>query len=221
MRLRLRSYAVKLEWQCAATLIPYEEACDTMEKRVADIAQGKAPELIWFLEHPPLYTIGTSGGACDILQNPEHLPIYTSGRGGQVTYHGPGQRIGYVLLNLKKRSLSPRAFTATLEAWLQDVLQELGVQSFTDPKRIGVWIQDHTVSPTQEHKIAAIGVRIRHGISFHGFALNIFPDLTAFQHIIPCGLAQFQVTSLEALRVQVSCQEVDKLLQKKFGRFFG
>ena len=213
------------QWWHTETLVPYDQALATMMQRVDAIARGDAPELIWMLEHPPLYTLGTSGQRADLHTNPYQLPVYETGRGGQVTYHGPGQRVGYVMLNLKARGLSPRAFTTKLEQWLQTVLQTQGLATFTDPTRIGVWTTvngtDPQLYPPQERKIAAIGVRIRKGVTSHGFALNICPDLRHFDAITPCGLSQYKATSLEALgKATGDVTFLDALLRQTFKDIF-
>lgn len=205
-----------LEWRISHAPISYKNACDWMEDRVEAIARGEAPEIVWFLEHPPLYTVGTSGNRADILENPDGLPVYDTGRGGQVTYHGPGQRIAYALLNLKARGLGPKEFVRCLEQWLISALKVWGVEGFTNPERIGVWTRTHG----QEEKIAALGVRIRKGVSFHGVALNNTPNLCHFHQIIPCGLKTFQTTSLQALGLTLSQDALDQTLQETFAYAF-
>ena len=208
----------QLEWRLETGIVPYAQALEEMETRVMALAEGRGRECVWLLEHPSFYSLGTSGKAHHIHANPQKIPVIQTGRGGQLTYHGPGQRVGYVMLNLKARQLSPRAFVQGLERWIGSVLERLGVPSFTDPRRIGVW----TWTPTgQEAKIAAIGVRIRRGISFHGWALNVAPDLSFFQTITPCGLSGYGVTSLEQLGITVDRSTLDALFQESFEAVFG
>jgi lipoyl(octanoyl) transferase len=206
----------KTELKTSKGLTPYLEAVSEMEKRVEDIIAGNAPELVWLVEHPPLYTAGTSANAEDLLSN--DFPLYQTGRGGQITYHGPGQRVAYVMLNLKKRdAMDIRAFVQQLENWLIATLAEFGVQGEIREGRVGVWVN----SPTMEAKIAALGIRVRKWVTFHGIALNINPNLSHYAGIVPCGIRGFGVTSLHSLGVKASMEEVDAVLEQEFGKIFG
>jgi lipoyl(octanoyl) transferase len=200
-----------MEWITSTGLVPYEEAVAAMEQRVSDIHHGTKPELMWFLEHPPLYTAGSSSKATDLLDD-KHLPVYETGRGGQYTYHGPGQRIVYVMLDLTTRGRDVKAFVHTLEQWIIDSLGVLGIQGERRCGRIGIWVQNQG----REEKIAALGVRLRRWVSYHGIAININPDLSHFQGIVPCGLSNFGVTSCAALGVDVSLNELDFILKEQW-----
>ena len=207
-----------VEWIVSTEPVPYQVACESMEKRVEAIVKGEKPELIWLLEHPPLYTVGTSGSIQDILSNPHHIPVHLTGRGGQVTYHGPGQQVVYVLLNLAKRGLTVRDFVHKLEAWIMQTLALWHVACTTDPERIGVWVTRED-SP---QKIASIGVRVRRGISFHGLALNVNLDLQPFHQIVPCGIQGGQVTSLAAQKsVRIQASDIHGALRDTFSLVFG
>src|SRR3954471_15096838 len=179
------------EWQVTPGLTPYPEALADMEARAADIRAGTARERIWLLEHPPLYTAGTSTDPAELF-NPAGFPVYEAGRGGRYTYHGPGQRVGYVLLDLDRRGRDVRRFVCALEDWLIAALAELGVAARRAPGRIGIWV-DHD---GQEAKVGALGLRIRRWVTMHGFSLNLCPELSHFSGIVPCGIADFPVTSL-------------------------
>ena len=183
-----------IEWRISPGLTPYPEALVAMEARAEAIRDGTASELVWLLEHPPLYTAGTSA-VTDELLSPNRFPVYPAGRGGKYTYHGPGQRIGYVLLDLAARGRDIRAFVHGLEGWVIDTLADLGVPARREAGRIGIWTDAHG----REAKVGAIGVRVRRWVSFHGFAVNIDPDLSHFGGIVPCGLPDFAVTSLSDL----------------------
>lgn len=185
-----------------------------MEALAHDIRVGAAPETVWLLEHPPLYTAGTSARPTDLI-NPQ-FPVYPAGRGGQYTYHGPGQRVAYVMLDLRRRRQDLRWYVAELEAWLIATLAEFGVCGERRDGRVGIWV----VTGNTEKKIAAIGVRVRQWVTFHGIALNVHPDLGHFQGIVPCGLTSFGVTSLADLGVNVTLDAVDNVLQETFSRFF-
>lgn len=204
-----------LEWQIADELVPYLDALETMEKRAAQIRDGQAGELIWLLEHPPLITSGTSAKAADLLA-PERFEVFHAGRGGQYTYHGPGQRIAYCLLDLRKRGRDLRLFVSMLEAWMISALAELGIRGERREGRVGIWIADGN----REAKIGAIGVRVRHWITFHGMSLNVRPDLSHFDAIVPCGVREHGVTSLEQLGLHLTMDEVDDLLQRHFRKIF-
>lgn len=198
-----------LMWDHSTALVSYPDAVIRMETQVAAIHAGHAPELVWLLEHPALYTAGTSASPDDLL-DAGSFPVYTSGRGGQFTYHGPGQRIAYVMIDLAKRQKDVRAYVRALEQWIIDTLYLIGIKGERREGRVGIWV------PTSEgeEKIAAIGVRIRKWVSFHGIALNVAPNLDHYSGIIPCGLPHFGVTSLRKLGVFLSMEEVDKLLQQ-------
>jgi lipoyl(octanoyl) transferase len=180
-----------IEWRVSPGLIPYPEALAEMEARAAAIRAGAANELIWLLEHPPLYTAGTSADPAELF-NPQGLPVYAAGRGGRYTYHGPGQRVGYVLLDLDRRGRDVRRFVRALEEWLIATLAELGVAARRAPGRIGIWV-DHE---GREAKVGALGLRVRRWVTLHGFSVNLCPELSHFSGIVPCGIADFPVTSL-------------------------
>ena len=210
-------------WAVSARPVGYEAAVAAMEARAAAIRSGEASELVWLLEHPPLYTAGTSARAADLL-NPERFPVFRSSRGGQHTYHGPGQRVAYVMLDLAARGRDVRAFVGTLEAWIIAALAAFNVRGQTREGRVGVWV-DRTEpgGPSREDKIAAIGVRIRHWVSFHGIALNVEPDLAHFDGIVPCGIAVpgLGVTSLVDLGLPVTMDNADAALRRAFEAVFG
>src|SRR5947208_14044463 len=211
-----------IEWRCSDRPIPYEEAVAAMEQRIAAIRAGSAPELVWLLEHPPLYTAGTSARAEDLL-DPQRLPVYRSGRGGQYTYHGPGQRIAYVMLDLDRPELGPkrrdvRCHVWRLEEWMIRTLARFNVKGERRDGRIGVWVAG---PGGRDDKIAAIGVRVRHWVSYHGVALNVDPDLDHFRGIVPCGVTEHGVTSLARLGITASMPEVDIALRATFDEVFG
>ncbi len=203
-------------WARSPGLVGYPEAVAAMETRAAAIAAGEAGEMVWLLEHPPLYSAGVSAKAGDLLA-PERFPVFRSGRGGQFTYHGPGQRVAYVMLDLRARGRDTRAFVTALEAWIVAALAELGVDSRTIPGRVGVW----TGSPAEAAKIAAIGVRLRRWVSFHGISLNVAPELEHFAGIVPCGIADAGVMSLARLGKTVDMATADGALRNAFTRIFG
>lgn len=205
-----------IEWRIAEGLVPYPEAVAEMEARAAAIRAGTAGELIWLLEHPPLYTAGTSAAADELLA-PSRFPVYPTGRGGRYTYHGPGQRVGYVMLDLERRGRDVRRFVAALEDWLIGALGELGVKARRSSGRIGIWV-DHQ---GQEAKIGAIGVRVRRWVTLHGFSLNVDPDLEHFGGIIPCGLAEFPVTSLRQQGSAHGMPALDAALKRGLPCFLG
>ena len=202
--------------QQSKAIQPFPEAILKMETHVAAIASGAEPERLWLLEHPPLYTSGTSAKPTDLIE-PNRFPVFETGRGGQYTYHGPGQRVGYVMLNLTKRGGDVRAFVAALEQWLINTLAEFGVVGDRREDRVGIWVRHDG----GEDKIAAIGIRVRRGITFHGVSLNVNPDLSHFDGIVPCGVNEHGVTSLAALGVDASMAEVDTALIKNFATIFG
>jgi lipoyl(octanoyl) transferase len=208
------------EWAVSQEPVDYTEAVAAMERRAARIAQGSAAELIWLLEHPALYSAGVSARPEDLLW-PNRFPVVKSGRGGQFTYHGPGQQIVYVILDLSLRGRDARVFVAAMEQWIIDTLAALGVSGCVWPGRIGVWVDPSGSEAGGEKKIAAIGVKLRRWISFHGFSLNVSPDLSHFDGIVPCGIADRGVTSLAALGVPTSPQTVNQALRESFIKLFG
>ncbi len=205
----------RLEWRIADLPVPYETALAAMETRAAAIAEHSAPEEVWLLEHPPIYTAGTSARDSDLL-NPL-FPVYRTGRGGQFTYHGPRQRIGYVMLDLRRRRQDVRAYVRDLEQWLIETLAQFGVKGERREGRVGIWV----VRGSREDKIAALGVRIRRWVTFHGVALNVDPDLSHYDGIVPCGISQHGVTSLADLGILVSMADVDVALKQSFTKIFG
>jgi len=209
-----------VEWAVSDELVDYAEAVAIMEERAAAIAARKASELVWLLEHPPLYTAGTSTRWEDLI-DPQRFPVYRAGRGGQLTYHGPGQRVVYVMLDIRRRVGDVRAFVHALEDWVIGTLRLFGVHGETRHDRVGVWVPRPERGPGVEDKIAAIGIRIRRWVSFHGLSLNVSPDLTHFGGIVPCGIRQHGVTSLADLGKGVSMAEVDGALAEVFQRKFG
>lgn len=198
-------------WQISDALVPYEAALADMDARSQAIRAGTEPERVWLLEHPPLYTAGTSGAAAELL-DPGGLPVFQTGRGGRYTYHGPGQRVGYVQFDLKRRGSDVRAFVCGLENWLIAALASFNVRAFRRDGRVGVWV----VKDGGEAKIAAIGVRVRHWVTSHGFALNVEPDLAAYEGIVPCGIKEFGVTSLVDLGITATIADVDLALRETF-----
>ena len=203
-----------IEWRVSDTQVPYEEALAFMEQRAAAIREGRARECVWLLEHPPLFTAGTSAEPAE-LTNPLDFPVYEAGRGGRYTYHGPGQRVGYVMLDLEKRGKDIRCFVHSLEGWMIDALSELGVAAHRAPGRIGIWVGEGE----DEAKIGALGVRVKRWVTLHGFAINVAPDLTHFGGIVPCGIAEFGVTSLAELGKQIPLETVDAALKRGFLAF--
>lgn len=210
-----------VEWRIAAAPVPYPEAVAAMESRAADIADQKASELVWLLEHPPLYTSGTSGKQDDLLD--PRFPLFTTGRGGQLTYHGPGQRVAYVMLDLKRRRPDVRAYVASLEEWIIRTLDAFNVRGERREDRVGVWVKRPDKGIGHEDKIAAIGVRLRRWVSFHGVAINVEPELSHFQAIVPCGVVDphYGVTSLVDLGLPVTMEDVDVALRQAFADVFG
>ena len=205
----------QIEWKISDEPVAYEFALAEMEQRVAAIHEGSARELVWLLEHPPLYTAGTSANLSD-LRDPDRFPVHKAGRGGQYTYHGPGQRVAYVMLDLKKRNADIRAFVQDLEDWVVDVLAQYQVKGEKREGRVGVWVD----RGFREDKIAAIGVRVRRWISFHGISINVDPDLSHYEGIVPCGIAEHGVTSLVDLGIPVSIAEFDVELKASFNKIF-
>ena len=210
-----------VEWRISDQPVPYPDSLSEMDRRVAEIAAGAAPELVWLLEHPPLYTSGTSGKPADLLD--PRFPTFQTGRGGQVTYHGPGQRVAYVMLDLKRRRPDVRAYVASLEEWIIRTLAAFNVRGERREDRVGVWVKRPEKGPDFEDKIAAIGVRLRRWVSFHGIAINVEPDLSHFQSIIPCGVVdpRYGVTSLVDLGLPVTLADVDIALRQAFVEVFG
>jgi lipoyl(octanoyl) transferase len=215
----------KPEWRISDGLVPYQEALAVMEQRVADIRAGRTRELVWLLEHPPLYTAGTSAKAQDLLQ-PMRFPVHVAGRGGQYTYHGPGQRVVYAMLDLRARRQDVRRFVSDLEDWTIRTLARFSVTAERRAGRVGVWVVRPDKPPLpdgnpREDKIAAIGVRIRHWVSFHGLSINVEPDLSHYAGIVPCGIADHGVTSLVDLGLPVSLADLDIALAETFDEVFG
>ncbi len=210
-----------VEWRISDSAVDYPDAVAAMEARAAAIAAREAPELVWLLEHPPLYTSGTSGKAGDLLD--PRFPLFSTGRGGQLTYHGPGQRVAYVMLDLKRRRPDVRAFVAALEDWIIRTLAAFNVRGERREDRVGVWVKRPDKGPGFEDKIAAIGVRLRRWVSFHGIAINVEPDLSHFSAIVPCGVAdpRYGVTSLVDLGHPVTMADVDVALRRAFEEVFG
>ena len=209
-----------VQWAVSKEPVDYLEAVRAMEARVDDIGGGRASELIWLLEHPAIYTAGTSARDDDLLA-PQRFPVYRTGRGGQLTYHGPGQRVVYVMLDVKKRTGDVRKFVGLLEQWLITTLAQFGVIGETRTDRVGVWTLRPELGPMVEDKIAAVGIRIRRWVSFHGLSLNISPDLEHFSGIVPCGVSEHGVTSLADLGIDVTMQEVDAALAQTFEDLVG
>lgn len=214
-----------LEWKTATGLTPYPEAVDFMESRANDIASGNADELIWLVEHPPLYTGGTSAKRAD-LTDPDRFPVYDTKRGGQYTYHGPGQRVAYAMLDVGSRGKDVRQFVRHLEEWVIGTLAEFNVKGERREGRVGVWVVRPDKPPNadgspREDKIAAIGVRLRKWVSFHGISINVEPDLSHYDGIVPCGINEHGVTSLVDLGLPVTMDDVDLALKRSFKRVFG
>jgi len=209
-----------VEWAITDGLVPYDEAVREMEARVAEIAAGTAGERVWLVEHPPLYTAGTSADDADLVE-PARFPVHRSGRGGQFTYHGPGQRVAYAMLDLNRRTPDLRRYVAALEAWLIGALEQFNVRGERREDRVGVWVRRPEKGPDVEDKIAAIGIRVRRWVTFHGVSLNVEPDLSHFAGIVPCGVREHGVTSLVDLGLPVTMPEVDSVLRASFERVFG
>jgi lipoyl(octanoyl) transferase len=210
-----------VEWRLGEGLVPYDEALATMEQRAGAIAAGTAPELAWLIEHPPLYTAGTSAKPTDLIE--ARFPVHQTGRGGQFTYHGPGQRVAYLMLDLRQRGSDVRRYVATLEEWLIRTLAAFNIRGERRADRIGVWVRRPDKGDGREDKIAAIGIRVKRWVSLHGVALNVDPELSHFQGIVPCGVSgqRYGVTSLVDLGVPVSMPEVDMVLSHEFEALFG
>lgn len=214
-----------VEWRIEAGLTPYPQALEFMEVRAAEIRDGKAGEMVWLVEHPPLYTAGTSARPQDLI-DANRFPVFAAGRGGEYTYHGPGQRVAYVMLDLKRRREDVRAFVAALEEWIIGALARFSVKGERREDRVGVWVirpgrPPLAGGPPAEDKIAAIGIRLRRWVSFHGIAINVEPDLSHFAGIVPCGITGYGVTSLVDLGLPVTMTDVDLALKSAFNDLFG
>ena len=203
-----------IEWRISDVPVAYEDALRFMEQRVAAIRDGTASECVWLLEHPSLFTAGTSADPAELF-NPQNFPVHQAGRGGRYTYHGPGQRVGYVMLDLEKRGKDIRCFVHALEGWMIDALAELGLAAHRAPGRIGIWVGEGE----DEAKIGALGVRVKRWVTLHGFAMNVAPDLSHFSGIVPCGIADFGVTSLAGQGKQIAISGVDAALKRSFLSF--
>ncbi len=206
-----------LEWLISDAAVPYAEALAVMEERIAEIRAGRAPEMVWLLQHPSIYTAGTSARDEDLL-NPSALPVHRTGRGGQYTYHGPGQRIAYVMVDLRRRGNDVRRYVRDLESWIIATLDRFNIRGERRAGRIGVWLPR---GDGRDDKIAAVGVRVRHWITYHGISLNVDPDLSHYDGIVPCGVSEHGVTSLDALGLPITMAEVDQELRATFGEIFG
>jgi len=217
----MREDGVPVGWAVSPGQIVYPDAVAAMEGRVQAILDGEAGELVWLLEHPSLYTAGVSAKPADLLE-PDRFPVFQSARGGQYTYHGPGQRVAYVMLDLRKRRQDVRAFVAAMEDWIIDALAAFNVVGEVRPCRVGVWVDRKEPGlPVREEKIAAIGVKLRRWVSFHGISLNVEPDLSHFGGIVPCGITEHGVTSLVDQGLPVTMDEADAALKASFERIFG
>src|SRR5437764_1115281 len=216
MDLEIITSPAAIEWRVSNALVPYAEAVAEMERRIAAIRAGTAPELVWLLEHPPLYTAGTSARPEDLLA-PGRLPVFKTGRGGQYTYHGPGQRVAYVMLDLDRRGRDVRCHVWRLEEWMIRTLARFNIRGERRDGRVGIWVAGRD---GREDKIAAVGVRVRHWVTFHGVALNVDPDLDHYRGIIPCGISEHGVTSLARLGIHVGMGEVDMALRATFDDVF-
>ncbi|MDB2414439.1 lipoyl(octanoyl) transferase LipB [Rickettsiales bacterium] len=206
-----------IEWKNSSKLVPYTQAIGFMEERVREIYEGKADECVWMVEHPPLYTAGTSAKQDDLIDK-TRFPVYETGRGGEFTYHGPGQRVVYVMLNLKERkAMDIRKYVCNLEQWIINILAHFDIDGQRRQGRIGIWVEDGV----SESKIAALGIRVRRWVTFHGIAINISPDLSHFGGIVPCGISEYGVTSMQKQGVTASFEEVDAVLKSEFEKIFG
>jgi lipoyl(octanoyl) transferase len=203
-----------VEWRLSEGLVQYEEALAFMEERAAAIRAGTARECVWLLEHPPLFTAGTSADPAELF-NPMGFPVYAAGRGGRYTYHGPGQRVGYLMLDLDRRGRDVRRLVHSLEGWIISSLREIGVSAHRSDGRIGIWVGERR----EEAKIAALGIRVKRWVTLHGFAINVAPDLSHFTGIVPCGISDFGVTSLEKLGKETALKGVDDALKRNFHQF--
>jgi lipoyl(octanoyl) transferase len=210
-----------VEWRISDTLVAYDTAVAEMEARAAAIAAGQTPEMVWLLEHPPLYTAGTSAGSGDLIET--QFPVFKTGRGGQTTYHGPGQRVAYVMLDLRQRGPDVRSFVATLEEWIIRTLAAFNVRGERREDRIGVWVKRPDKGDGREDKIAALGIRVQRWVTLHGIAINVEPDLAHFSGIVPCGVSdqRYGVTSLADLGWTATMADVDIALRREFDVLFG
>ena len=205
-----------VEWKTSEGFVQYEDALMQMEARVAEIISGDKNELVWLVEHPPLYTAGTSAKQADLLE-PDKFPVYNAGRGGEFTYHGPGQRVVYVMLNLRKRNAEDiRAFVYNLEQWIINTLDKFSIDAGRREGRIGIWVDN----AGREAKIGAIGIRVRRWVTFHGIAINLAPDLNNFQGIVPCGISEYGVTSFADLGKTTTMPELDAILKEEYFKTF-
>jgi lipoyl(octanoyl) transferase len=213
--LRQLRHSAPIVWEGASTLVAYVTALERMDSLVEGIRSGTQTETVWLVEHPPIYTAGTSAQESDLVE-PDRFPVFKTGRGGQYTYHGPGQRVGYVMMNLRERGGDVRAFVSALEQWLINTLGVFGVIGERREDRVGVWVR----RGDREDKIAALGIRVRQGVTFHGVSLNVNPNLSHFNGIVPCGVTQHGVTSLADLGIPVTMAEVDAALKSEFFKLF-
>jgi len=220
VRLHAESGSEPVEWAITDGLVGYDEAVAFMEARAEAIAAGQAREMVWLVEHPPLYTAGTSSKPTDLV-DPDRFPVHQTGRGGQYTYHGPGQRVAYVMLDLKRRTPDLRRYVAALEAWIIATLDAFNIRGERREDRVGVWVRRPDKGETVEDKIAAIGIRVRRWATFHGISLNVEPDLSHFSGIVPCGVTEHGVTSLVDLGIPVTLPEVDAAMRTAFEEIFG
>jgi lipoyl(octanoyl) transferase len=209
-----------VEWAVTDEPVGYEEAVAFMEARAEAIAAGQAREMVWLVEHPPLYTAGTSAKEADLVE-PDRFPVHRTGRGGQYTYHGPGQRVAYVMLDLHRRAPDLRRYVTALEAWIIASLDSFNIRGERREDRVGVWVRRPDKGETTEDKIAAIGIRVRRWVTFHGISLNVEPDLSHFTGIVPCGVTEHGVTSLVDLGIPVTMLEVDAAMRRTFEEIFG
>lgn len=216
----LRPDTHPIAWKIFNSKADYPETLQKMRDTARRIASGEAEEQVWLVEHPPLYTSGTSASPNDLIA-PNRFPVYAAGRGGQFTYHGPGQRVAYPLLDLRQRGRDVRAYVQHLEGWIIDTLEAFNIVAARSKGRVGVWVKRPELGPTREDKIAAIGVRVSRWVSFHGISLNVAPDLSHYSGIVPCGISDQGVTSFEDLGHLVSMAEVDSVLREKFKHHFG
>ena len=205
-----------IQWKTTKGFVPYQESLDFMEKRVLNIHENREDPLVWLLEHEPIYTAGTSANKSDLIEA-NKFPVYTAGRGGQYTYHGPGQRVAYVMLDLKEYKKDIRQYICNLEQWIINSLDVIGIKSSRKKGRVGIWID---LDGGKEAKIAAIGVRVRKWVSFHGISLNICPDLSHFNGIVPCGISNHGVTSIKELGIDIEIDQMDKVLKEEFEKLF-
>jgi lipoyl(octanoyl) transferase len=221
LRMMPTAAAPPVEWRVSDGLVSYPDALAAMETRAAAVAAGTAPELVWLLEHPPLYTSGTSARPSDLIE--ARFPVYPAGRGGQFTYHGPGQRVAYAMLDLKRRTPDVRRYVAGLEEWIIRTLAAFNIRGERREDRVGVWVRRPDKGPDHEDKIAAIGIRLKRWVSLHGIAINIEPDLSHFSAIVPCGVSdrRFGITSFVDLGHPVSMPDVDVALRQAFEAVFG